>query len=88
MNGDVDYCPTCGISHNPWMSCATARRLHAERAGGLRCPDCGHVHTDQTLAGICVGCPCPWRPPGAIAVPVRSLGECNTLPLFSDQGTE
>jgi hypothetical protein len=26
------------------------------------CPDCGHLHAGPSLAGICVGCPCPTRP--------------------------
>jgi hypothetical protein len=26
------------------------------------CPDCGHTHEGPGLAGICVGCPCPYRP--------------------------
>jgi hypothetical protein len=25
------------------------------------CPDCGHAHAGTSLAGICIGCPCPTR---------------------------
>lgn len=27
-----------------------------------RCDNCGHTHEGSALAGICVGCPCPWQP--------------------------
>lgn len=27
-------------------------------------PSCGHEH-QPSLGGICIGCPCPWRPPAA-----------------------
>ena len=29
---------------------------------GLPCPACGHRHEGPGLAGICVGCPCEYRP--------------------------
>jgi len=82
---DVDYCPTCQDSHNPWMSCATARRLRIQARPGW-CRQCEHEHSSAAaLGGICIGCACEWRP--ADAVPV-SLGDCSlrrsidTLPLF------
>ena len=92
MTGGPDYCPTCGDSHNPWMTCATARRLRVQSRPGW-CRHCEHEHATAALAGICVGCPCEWRPPG-IAEPVRSLGDCQlrrpvaTLPLFTDADSE
>lgn len=72
-----DSCPVCGLRHNPWMTCRTARRLAADAAA---CPECGHQHTGPALAGICIGCPCPIRGqlPGTPQRPV------DTLPLFAD----
>ncbi len=29
----------------------------------LKCPSCGHEHTDRRLGFICIGCPCEKRPP-------------------------
>jgi hypothetical protein len=36
----------------------------------FRCADCGHVHTGEALAGICIGCPCPYR--GGLRPPEKS----------------
>lgn len=29
---------------------------------GFKCPDCGHQHTGERFAYICIGCPCERRP--------------------------
>jgi len=83
----MDQCARCGTLHNQWMSCGTARRVRRE-ANPVWCRRCQHLHTDPTLAGICIGCACAWRPVTELAEPVRSLGECNTLPMFSDADAE
>lgn len=47
-----------------------------EWPNGISCSECGHEH-QPTLGGICIGCPCEWRPPSEPrgAGPAMSLAE-------------
>lgn len=61
MTGGV--CVLCGLPHEYWMTCQTARRLAdnvVEPEVPQLCRDCGHEHFPE-FGGICIGCACRRR---------------------------
>ena len=44
------------------------------------CHDCKHLHADATLAGICIGCPCPRTDTDWLRVAVPEVDERFTAP--------
>lgn len=47
-----------------WRASITIGWSWADHKTSPTCPDCGHVHAGGEWAWICIGCPCPRRPPG------------------------
>lgn len=50
------------------------RESEPKVTGPWRCDACGHEHSGSSLAGICIGCPCPHIEPPAHEAPAVSNG--------------